>query len=57
MADGFRTNRNIYDSISTHITMYEDAKPSKRNIYIAYSDYKGAFGGVDHRIIFQITKE
>jgi len=25
-SDGFRFHRNIYDSISTHITMYEDAK-------------------------------
>jgi hypothetical protein len=24
--DGFRSHRNIYDSLSTHITMYEDAK-------------------------------
>jgi hypothetical protein len=23
--DGFRSHRNIYDRISTHITMYEDA--------------------------------
>jgi len=26
MVDGFRSHRNIYDSLSTHITMYEDAK-------------------------------
>jgi len=25
-ADGFRTHKNIYDSLSTHIMMYEDAK-------------------------------
>jgi hypothetical protein len=56
-ADGFRSHRNIYDSISTHITMYEDAKISKQNIYTAYSDFKGAFGGMDHRILFQIMKE
>jgi hypothetical protein len=29
-ADGFRPHRNIYDSLSTHITMYEDAKLSQR---------------------------
>jgi hypothetical protein len=56
-ADGFRSHRNIYDSLSTHIMMYEDAKISKRNIYTAYSDFKGAFGGVDHRILFQLLKE
>jgi hypothetical protein len=55
--DGFRSHRNIYDSISTHITMYEDAKLSQKNIYAAYSDFKGAFGGMDRRILFQIMKE
>jgi hypothetical protein len=28
-ADGFKRHRNIYDSLSTHIIMYEDAKMSK----------------------------
>ncbi len=37
--------------------MYEDAKISKRNIYTAYSDFKGAFGGIDHRIPFQFMEE
>ncbi len=37
--------------------MYEDAKISKRSIYIAYSDFKGAFGGMDHMILFQLIKE
>ncbi len=37
--------------------MHEDAKISKRNIYTAYSYIKGAFGGMDHRILFQIMKE
>jgi hypothetical protein len=43
--------------MSTHITIYEDAKLSKRNIDTAYSDFKGAFGGMDHRILFQLVKE
>ena len=33
-ADGFRSHRSIYDSLSTHISMYEDAKLSqKKHIY------------------------
>ena len=36
--------------------MYEDAKIKKRNIYTAYSDFKGAFG-MDHRILFQLIIE
>ena len=56
-ADGFRAHRNIYDRLSTHIMMYKDATISKRNIYTAYSDFKGAFGGMDHRILFQLMKE
>jgi hypothetical protein len=56
-AVGFRSHRNIYDSLSTHIMMYEDAKISKRSMYTAYSGFKGAFGGMDHRILFQLMKE
>ena len=56
-ADGFHSHRNIYDGLSTHIMMYEDATTSKRNIHTAYSDFKGAFGGMDHRILFQLIKE
>jgi len=32
-------------------------KLSKNNIYTTYSGFKGAFGGMDHRILFQIMKE
>ena len=56
-ADGFRSYKNIYDSLSTHIMMYEDAKISKRNIYTTYSDLKRAFRGMDNRILFQVMKE
>jgi hypothetical protein len=41
IATRFRSHRNISDSLSTHIMMYEDIKISKRNIYTAYSDFKG----------------
>ena len=37
--------------------MYEDAKISKRNIYTVYSDFKGAFRGMDYRILFQLREE
>jgi len=37
--------------------MYEDAKMSKKHIYTAYSDFKGDFGGMDHRILFQTTRD
>ena len=37
--------------------MYKDAKISKQNIYTAYSDFKGAFGGIDHRMLFQLMKK
>ena len=55
-ADGFHSHGNIYDSLSTHVTMYEDAKLSRQNIYTTYSDFKGAFGGMDHRILFQVME-
>jgi hypothetical protein len=56
-ADGFRSHRNIYDRLSTHIMMHEDAKISKSNIYMTYSDFKGAFGGINHRIHFQLMED
>ena len=56
-ANGFRSHRNIYDSLSTLIMIYEDATISKKNIYTANSDFKGAFGGMDHRILFQLMKD
>ena len=52
-ADGFRSHRNIYDSLSVHVMMYEDANIAKKDIYTAYSDFKSAFGGMDHRNHFQ----
>ena len=55
--DGFRRHRKIYDSLSTHIMMYEDAKMSKKHMCTAYSDFKGAFGGVDHRILFKTMRD
>ena len=55
--DGFRAHRQIYDSLALHLMMYEDAELSKQNIYTAYSDFKGAFGGMGHRILFQIMRD
>ncbi len=37
--------------------MYEDAKMSNKHIYTAYSDFKGAFGGMEHRIIFKTMRD
>jgi len=54
--NGFRRHRKIYDSLSTYIMMYEDATISKKHIYTAYSDFKGAFGGMDHRILFKTMR-
>ena len=37
--------------------VYEDAKLSKEYIYTSYSDFKGAFGGMDHSILFKTMRE
>ncbi len=37
--------------------MYEGAKMSKKQIYTAYSDFKGVFGGMYHRILFKTMRE
>jgi hypothetical protein len=55
--DGFRSHRYINDSLSTHIMVHEDAKLSKKNICTVYSDFKGAFGCMDDRIILEFVKE
>ena len=55
--DGFRAHKQIYDSLATHRMAYEDAKLSKKNMYTAYSDFKGELGGMDHRILFQIMRD
>jgi hypothetical protein len=56
-ANGFRRDRMIYDSLSIHIMMYEDAKMSKTHIYTAYSVFKGAFGDMDPRILFTTMRD
>ena len=55
--DGFRHGRKIYDSLSTHIAMLEDAKINKKNIYSAYLDFRGAFNGTDHRLMFKFMRQ
>jgi len=52
-ADGFRRQIKIYDILSTHIMVYEDAKLSNKHIYAAYSNFEGGFGGMGHIILFQ----
>ena len=37
--------------------MYEDAKMSRKHIYTAYSDFKGAFGDMYHRILFKTMRD
>jgi hypothetical protein len=32
--------------------MYEDATISRKDIYTVYSDFKGAFEGVEHGVFF-----
>ena len=55
--DGFRALRKIYDSLTTHISMLEDAKLHKKDIYTCYIDFKSAFNGTDHRLLFKFMKD
>ena len=36
--------------------LYKDAT-MKKIIYTAYSAFKGAFGGINHRVLFQIMRD
>ena len=56
-SDGFRENRQTYDSLLRHIMMLEDAKTSKKPIYTAFADFKGAFNGTDHKCMFQTMRD
>ena len=49
--DGFRALRKIYDSLTTHISMLEDAKLHKKDIFTCYIDFKSAFNGTDHTLL------
>ena len=40
-SDGFRANRQTYDSTRRHIMVLEDANTSKKPIYTAFVDFKG----------------
>ena len=51
-SDGFRRHRKIHDNLSTH-TIFK----LKKHICTAYSDFKGAFGGMNHRTLFKATRE
>ena len=56
-SDGFRANRQTYDSTRRHIMVLEDAKTSKKPIYTAFVDFKGAFNGTDHKCMFQTMRD
>jgi hypothetical protein len=50
---GFRLLRSKYEALASLIRIIEDAKIYNRNIYIMFANFKGAFIGDDHRIMFQ----
>jgi hypothetical protein len=50
--DGFRHQRSIHDALFSIIMMIEDATVYKKDIYVMYADFKGAFNATDHRIVF-----
>jgi hypothetical protein len=55
--DGYRLLRNIDDALASIILMIEDAIIYNKNIYIMYSDLKGAFTAADHRIMFKHMRQ
>jgi hypothetical protein len=51
--DGFRLLRNIHDALASIMMMMEDAKTYNNDIYIMYTDFKGAFNAAYHRIMLK----
>ncbi len=57
IADGFRRDKTMRNSLITQITMHEDAKMSQTHMYTANLDFKGAFGGMYRRILFKTVRD
>jgi hypothetical protein len=55
--DRFRQHRSIHDALSSIIMATEDAKLHNKDIYVMYTDFKGAFNAADHRIMFKHTRQ
>jgi hypothetical protein len=55
--DGFRHQRIIHDALFSIIMMMEVAKIYKKDIYVMYADFKGAFNVADHRIMFKHMRQ
>jgi hypothetical protein len=55
--DGFRQHRSIHDALSPIIMTMEDAKLHKKDIYVMYADFKGAFNAADDRIMFKHMRQ
>ena len=56
-SDGFRADRQTYDSLATHLYCLEDAKLNKKDIYTMFADFRSAFNGTDHTILFAIMED
>jgi hypothetical protein len=55
--DGFRQHRSIHDALSSIIMTMDDAKLHSKDIYVMYTDFKGAFNAADHRIMFKHMRQ
>jgi hypothetical protein len=47
----------IHDALASIIIMMEDAKNYNKGTYIMYTDFKGAFNVVDHRVMFKHMRQ
>jgi hypothetical protein len=55
--DGLQQHRIIHDALSSIIMTMEDAKHHKKDIYVMYADFKGAFIAANHRIMFKHMRQ
>ena len=55
--EGFRAERNNSIQIQLLIATLEDARLTNQDIYILYTDFKNAFGSIDHAILLAIMKD
>ncbi len=54
---GFRRGRGTRDHIANMRWMMETAREHQRDLYMSFIDYKKAFDGVDHEILWVILRD
>jgi len=53
---GFRRDRNCHQALTYMLSLFEDSKATKRNLYVAYLDFSDAFGSLPQERITEVLQ-